>query len=73
MTIKKTTLEIFCKRFGWNGGTIHQAKQRFAIASIKEMDNFCGYITDNLSNISDIDTALWFTKHRLSAIKIINL
>lgn len=62
-----TTLELFCKAFGWQGGTIHQAKQRFAIASEAEMNHFCSLLMKELSNISDPRTALWFTSHRLEA------
>ena len=67
MNNKKTCLEIFCKCLGWKGGTIHQAKQRFEIASINEMDSICGYLVDNISIISDLETLQYFTQKRLEA------
>lgn len=62
-----TTLELFCKCFGWQGGTIHDAKKRFAIASMPEMDRFCSAIADQTNDITDIDQALWFMSHRRDA------
>lgn len=67
MSNKKTCLEMFCKCLDWQGGTIHQAKQRFAVASQKEMDTICGYLVDNISIISDLDTLQYFTRKRLEA------
>ena len=63
----KTTLEVFCEVFGWQGGTIHQAKERFAIASAEEMDRMCSALNRQLPDISDADTALWFMTHRREA------
>ena len=65
-----TTLELFCSSSGWEGGTIHDAKRCFAIASIQEMDRLCGLLADKISQIQDPETALWFTRHRLEAIKL---
>ena len=67
MNNKKTCLEIFCKCLGWQGATIHQAKQRFAVASQKEIDKICGYLVDNMSIISDLETLQYFTQKRLEA------
>ena len=65
-----TTLELFCKTFGWQGGTIHQAKQRFAIASKDEMNRFCSQVTSHLRELTDPETALWFVTHRREAVKL---
>ena len=67
MSGRKTCLELFCKYLGWQGGTIHQAKKHFAIASINEMDSICGYLVDNMGIISDLDTLQYFTQKRLEA------
>ena len=64
----KTTLECFCDAVGWQGGTIHQARERFAVASQKEMDKICGYLSANISDISDPREALYFTNKRMEAI-----
>lgn len=63
-----TTLEAFHKCLGWQGGTIHQAKQRFAIASLREMDNICGYLLKHVSEISDLEMVQYFTEKRMDAI-----
>ena len=63
----KTTLDYFCEAMGWQGGTIHQARERFAIEDMPTMDRVCGVLVDNIRNISDPDKALWFTRHRASA------
>ena len=65
-----TTLQVFCKVFGWKGGTIHDAKQRFTIASMDEMDRCCGVMVDSMSEISDLETVQWFTQQRMEAIKL---
>lgn len=64
----KTTLEIVCGAFGWQGGTIHDAKKRFAVATSEEMDRICGLLSEQISDISDPRTAIWFMDHRMEAI-----
>lgn len=64
----KTTLQLFCEALGWQGGTIHQAKDRFAIASLKEMDAICNHLMKNIQNCSDLETLQYFTNKRLEAI-----
>ncbi len=64
----KTTLEVFCEAVGWKGGTIHQAKDRFAVASLAEMDTICGLMVDSMASISDIENVSYFTNKRLEAI-----
>jgi hypothetical protein len=66
----RTTLELFCYAMGWQGGTIHQAKDRFAVSDLKTMDRVCGFLADNSSKISDPDCALWFMVHRNKAIRL---
>lgn len=65
-----TTLDLFCRCFGWKGGTIHDAKKRFAIASLKKLDRFCGMISDNLWSITDKETAQYFMRARLNAVTL---
>ena len=65
-----TTLYYFCQALGWQGGTIHQAKERFAVASISEMDRVCNVLVSNMSDISDLETAQYFTQKRLEAIRL---
>ena len=63
----KTTLQAFCDCLGWKGGTIQQAKERFAIASSKEMDMICSYLGSRTSEISDLELVSYFMKARLDA------
>lgn len=65
-----TTLSLCCRSFGWNGGTIHQAKERFAIASLNEMDKLCSLLSANIANVSDPQTALYFLGKRKEAIRL---
>lgn len=64
------TLAVFCSAMGWQGGTIHDAKRRFAVASPAEMDKVCGMLADRIRDISDPDTASWFMEHRREASKL---
>lgn len=66
-----TTLDVFCGAMGWQGGTIHQAKERFAIASESEMNRVCSRISANIREISDLDNAQWFMAHRREAIGLV--
>lgn len=65
-----TTLELFCQAMGWQGGTIHQAKERFAVASMQEMDKVCGLLADRIGEVSDPETACYFTRKRLEANRL---
>lgn len=62
---KLSTLELVCKGFGWQGGTIHQAKADFLKANQKMQDHICGLLVDNIHNITDPQTASWFTRARI--------
>ncbi len=63
-----TTLEVVCAAFGFQGGTIHGVKQRFAIASLDEMDRVCGRLAD--TPVTDPETKLYFMHKRNAAIKL---
>ena len=66
----KTTLETFCDVFGWQGGTLHQARQRAAVASLKELDRLASRLTADIANISDPRTALEFVQMRTDAHRL---
>lgn len=59
-----TTLEVVARAFGWHGGTIHQAKQRAAVASPAELDKVCSHLVRQLPHLTDPETAAWFMAHR---------
>lgn len=63
----QNTLHYFCKALGWQGGTIHQARERFAVASIQEMDKICGVLVDNSRDISDLREVQYFLAKRNDA------
>lgn len=65
-----TTLELVCRGFGYQGGTIHQMRQRFSVATMQEMDRVCGLLSDNLRNLSDPQTALEFMTARREAVRL---
>lgn len=65
-----TTLDVFYRAFGWKQGTLHDAKQRFAIASPQEMQRCCTLFAANIRDIADPREVLWFMKHRREAIKL---
>ena len=68
-----TTLEVLCKTLGWHGGTIHQAKDRYAVASLPEQDIICNELMRSLHEISDIETVSYFTSKRLENIRMANI
>jgi len=52
---------------GWQGGTIHQAKEDFKSLSIEDKDRFCGRLNQilyMLSTASDLSAAQWFMEER---------
>ncbi len=65
----KNLLELYCSFAGWQGGTIHQALQDFAIRPLPEKDKFCNsvfrYGTEHLSN-TDMSTFSIFLQNRMS-------
>lgn len=68
-----TTLEAYCKVNGWQGGTIHGCEDHFAHLTLKQQDKICGYLVDNMSDISDINKAKDFLEARNQHLKIIGL
>lgn len=65
-----TTLEAFCEKVGWQGGTIHQAQEHFDKSDQNERDQICGFLIDRLSEISDPRGVAWFTTRRLELLGI---
>ena len=64
-----TTLEVFRKALGWHEGTtLHKAKERFAVATLREQDHICSMLIDNISEIEDLQTVQYFTDKRLETI-----
>jgi hypothetical protein len=61
----KTTLEVFCKSVGWQGGTIHQAREHFNSSPMSEQDKICSAISREFSEIEDYLTAKWFMNQRV--------
>lgn len=59
------TLDICIKHFGWQGGTIHQAKKQFTGSDMSVKDKICGEITGHISEIKDMDNARWFLNSRI--------
>ena len=68
-----TTLEAYCKTVGWQGGTMHQARQHFAMITLQQQDSICNYLMSKMSEISDIREVSYFTKKRLENIRLIDI
>lgn len=68
----RTTLDWCCEVFGWQGGTIHQAREHFAAASTDVQDRLCTSLSMNIRQVSDPSEALWFmqTRNRMRGIVI---
>jgi hypothetical protein len=69
-TDSMTTLQAFCRVFGWQGGTVHDAKRRAAVASPEEMDRLCTLLAREIHNITDPATAGEFLRMRREAIRL---
>lgn len=63
----KTTLSVFCESVGWQGGTLEQAKQHFAILDIDKMNSIASRMASVCYELSDPQNALWFMQHRTKA------
>lgn len=68
-----TTLEAYCKANGWQGGTIHGCEDHFAHLTLAQQDKICGYLVDNISNISDTGKVKYFLEQRNNHLAIIGL
>jgi hypothetical protein len=56
-----TTLDLYCKYKGWQGGTIHQAKQDFSSLPSREKFDFVSILKENKQDCSDYyDQFPWF-------------
>lgn len=64
----RTTLEIVCACFGWQGGTIHQAREEFVRADLPTKNRVCSKLSGEIRNISDPEVALWFVRERNASI-----
>ena len=64
----KTTLEIVCNVFGWQGGTIHQVIEEYKKISLGEKDKVCNALMRALDKkeLTDLSQASIFFKARLS-------
>ncbi len=65
-----TTLDAFCKALGWQGGTIHQARERFAVASMAEMNAVCSVLLKYAGTVTDPRTILYFLGKREHAARL---
>lgn len=63
--MKKTMFHYFCKAVGWQGGTIHQAKEYFNKTPLHEQNKICSMLVGNLNDISDVENVRYFTDRRL--------
>jgi len=48
------TIDIVIKHFGWQGGTIHQAKDEFKQSPMSLKDKICSDLMEHMSDIEDI-------------------
>ena len=60
------TIDIVIKHFGWQGGTIHQAKDEFKKSPMSIKDKICGELVDRMSDIEDIQHVKDFLALRTS-------
>lgn len=67
-----TTLEHVRKGFNAPLASMQQLKERFAIASQKEMDHVCGILVDNIRTIDDPAEARYFLRKRNEANGLYN-
>jgi hypothetical protein len=66
-----TTLDLLCKAYGWQGGTIHNAIEHFATMDKTAQDNiFNLYIMPNLYDINDLENVKKLSKIRISHLII---
>lgn len=63
-------LDILCKAYNWQGGTIHNAIAHFATLEKLEQDHIFNTIMDNLSKITDLDHVKTLSKIRISHLTI---
>ena len=62
---KMYTLDLLCKAFNWQGGTIHNAIAHFATMDKQAQDNvFSLFIMPNLAKIKDLEHVKTLTKIR---------
>ena len=60
------TIDIVIKHFGWQGGTIHQAKYEFSKAPMPLKDKICNDLMEHMSDIEDIHNMKDFFNLRMS-------
>lgn len=64
---KLYTLDLLCKAFNWQGGTIHNAIAHFSTMDKHAQDNvFSLFIMPNLSEIKDLEHVKTLSKIRTS-------
>ena len=60
------TIDIVIKHFGWQGGTIHQAKAMFASSDMPLKDKICNDLMRHIADIEDIHNMKDFFNMRVS-------
>jgi len=48
-----TVLSLYCDFKGWQGGTIHQVMSDYDLLPVKDKQQFCAILRDNVNNIMD--------------------
>lgn len=64
------TLDILLKHYGWQGGTIHEAKDHFKTLTLDEMDKIFNDLMANMLNLKDLYNMLELSKIRTSYLQI---
>lgn len=61
MSSEKTNiLEQYCRFRGWQGGTIHQAKEDYRALPVQQKYDFCLILIRVLLDLTDQEGVAWF-------------